>query len=322
MSSIMCSVRGNHNNWVKRRELLKQTCFEHHVERKECCGAPYNLHRPPKDEKHKRLWLKALNLKCPPKRRYVCSFHFVDREPTEEHPYPEKWLGYDAPVKKPWRVLKRLSDRDMTVSVKDAEEQDDQIHMPPHCDVGTQWEDLSVSDHSYATRSPLHLKPLTSEVGTQYVGSAALYSTLLRTDNLCQLYTWLSLEAFNCVAEHLTEEYHNSFQLHTWDQLLMTLMKLRLNLLQGDLAERFGVSQTIVSKIIACWLDLMEEKMRCYIPWLPRETIQETMPQCFKEHYPKTTCVIDCSETPLQKPRNLDSRGESYSHYYGQNTIK
>ncbi len=28
--------------------------------------------------------------------------------------------------------------------------------------------------------------------------------------------------------------------------------------------------------------------------------------------------MIDCSETPLQKPRNLDSRGESYS----QNTIK
>ena len=62
--------------------------------------------------------------------------------------------------------------------------------------------------------------------------------------------------------------------------------------------------------------------MRCYVPWLPKETIQATMPQCFKEHYPNTTCIIDCSETPLQKVHNLDSRGESYSHYYGQNTIK
>lgn len=209
----------------------------------------------------------------------------------------------------------------MTVGISSAEEKDDNIHMPPRCDAETQWEDPSVSEHSYASRSSLHLKPLTSEAETQ-CGSAPLYTTLLRTDNLCQLYTGLSLEAFYSVAEHLTEEYHNSFQLHPWDQLLMTMMKLRLNLLQGDLAERFGVSQTIVSKVIACWLDLMEENMRCYIPWLPRETIQETMPQCFKEHFPKTTCVIDCSETPLQKPRNLDSRGESYSHYYGQNTIK
>ena len=45
------------------------------------------------------------------------------------------------------------------------------------------------------------------------------------------------------------------------------------------------------------------------------------MPQSFKEHYPLTTCVI-FSETPLQKAHNLDSRGESYSHYYGHNTIK
>jgi hypothetical protein len=66
----------------------------------------------------------------------------------------------------------------------------------------------------------------------------------------------------------------------------------------------------------------MEENMRCYVPWLPRETIQAMLPQCFQEHYPKVTCIIDCSETPFQKPHNLDSRGESYSHNYGQNTIK
>ncbi len=81
----------------------------------------------------------------------------------------------------------------------------------------------------------------------------------------------------------------------------MTLMKLRLNLLQGDLAERFGVSQSIVCKVISCLIDIMEENTRDYTPWLPRETIQATMPQCFREHFPNTTCVIDCSETPLQK---------------------
>ncbi len=200
----------------------------------------------------------------------------------------------------------------------------DHIHMPLNCDVETQWEDPSVSDHNYSSKSQLNLKPPTSDMGTQCIVPAPLYITLLRKNNLCQLYTGLTLDAFHSVAEHLTRSstYSNSFQLHIWDQLLMTLMKLHLNLLQGDLAERFGVSQSIVSKVISCWIDIMEENMRDYIPWLPRETIQATMPQCFREHFPNTTCVIDCSETPLQKPRNLDSRGESYSHYYGQNTIK
>lgn len=81
-------------------------------------------------------------------------------------------------------------------------------------------------------------------MGTQCNESAPLYITLLRKNEICQLYTGLTLDAFHSVAEHLTITYSNSFQLHPWDQLLM---KLRLNLLQGDLAERFGVSQSIVA---------------------------------------------------------------------------
>ncbi|XP_055067716.2 uncharacterized protein [Misgurnus anguillicaudatus] len=324
MSSILCSVRGCHNSWVKRRKQLHQICYEHNVKRLECCGALYNLHPPPKDEEHLRQWLKALNLKRPPKRPYVCSYHFTEGKPTDQHPYPEKWLGYDVPLKKPRRVLKRLSDSEASTSVSDAvnNSEDDTIHMPLSCDKETQWEDSSVSDHNYTLTPQLILKPAKSEMGTQCVELAPLYISLLRNDHLCQLYTGLTLDAFHSVAKNLTNTYTNSFQLHTSDQLLMTLMKLRLNLLQGDLAERFGISQSIVSKVISCWIDIMEENMRYYIPWLPRETIQATMPQCFKEHFPNTTCVIDCSETPLQKPRTLDSRGESYSHYYGQNTIK
>ncbi|MCI4383275.1 hypothetical protein PGIGA_G00024430, partial [Pangasianodon gigas] len=99
-TGIVCAVRGCHNNWYKRKRFLEQVCFDHKPRtRAECgCDAPYNLHPPPKNEQALRLWLKALNLEKPPKRPYVCSFHFVDKRPTEEHPYPEKWLGYDAPV--------------------------------------------------------------------------------------------------------------------------------------------------------------------------------------------------------------------------------
>ncbi|XP_065114097.1 uncharacterized protein [Paramisgurnus dabryanus] len=324
MSSIVCSARGCHNNWIKRREQLHQQCYEHKVKRLECCGASYNLHPPPKDEEHLRQWLKALNLKRPPKRPYVCSFHFTDGKPTDEHPYPEKWLGYDVTEKKPRRLLERLSDSDASMSVSDAVDKsaNNTIPLRLHWDAATQWEDPSLYDHNYTLKPQLNLIPPTSVMETQCVEPAPLYVTLLRNNQLCQLYTGLILDVFYSVADHLTNTYTNSFQLHPWDQLLMTLMKLRLNLLQGDLAERFGVSQSIVSKVISCWIDIMEENMRYYMPWLPRETIQATMPQYFKEQFPNTTCVIDCSETPLQKPFNLDARDESYIHYYGQSTIK
>ncbi|XDV25732.1 hypothetical protein PO909_029600, partial [Leuciscus waleckii] len=230
MSSIICLVKGCHNNWIKRQEQLNKLCYEHNVKRSECCGAVYDSHPPPKDEEHLRQWRKALNLKCPPKRPYVCSYHFMDGKPTDEHPYPEKWLGYDVPAKKSRRVLNRLSDSDASMSVSVAVDncEDDHSHMSQTCDAETQWEDPSVSDHNYTPKSKLNVKPPASEMGTQCIEPVPLYITLLRNDHLCQLYTGWTLDAFHSVAEHLTHSYTNSFQLHTWDQLLITLMKLRL----------------------------------------------------------------------------------------------
>lgn len=319
MSSIICSVYGCHNNWKKRRISLEQHCIEHDRKRAECCGPRFNLYPPPSKKEDLRLWLKALNLKYPPKRPYVCSFHFVEGKPTPEHPYPEKWLGYIPPVKwtRRWHV-KSPEASNSTVVVKT---ETDEPMPVTHCDASTQSEDPSVSEHNYASSSPPFL-PLLCDKATQHTEPAHMHTTLLRTDDLCMLYTGLPLKLFNSLADHLTQDYNNRFQLHPRDQLLMTLMKLRLNLLQADIAERFRVSQPIVSRVTSCWLDLMEEKMRCFIPWLPSEKIQATMPQCFKEHYPKTTCVIDCSETPLQKLHNLNPSSESCSHSYGQNTIK
>lgn len=153
-------------------------------------------------------------------------------------------------------------------------------------------------------------------------GEIPFARAILKNDTSCVLYTGLPLTAFLDHVKHLEQFYNANFKMHIIDQILMTMIKLKLNLLQGDLAERFAVPQGLVSRILSCWIDTMEEHMRIHIPWLPRETIQSIMPQCFKEKFLNTTCIIDCSETTLQKPHNLDSRGESYSRYYSSNTIK
>lgn len=46
------------------------------------------------------------------------------------------------------------------------------------------------------------------------------------------------------------------------------------------------------------------------------------MPQVFRETFSNTNCFIDCTESILQKTKNLDSRTESHSHYYASNTVK
>ena len=111
MSSLICSVRGCHNNWRKRRLFLESECFQHKKRGSECCGAPFNLFPPPSTEEYLRSWLKALTLKQPPKKPYVCSYHFVDGKPTAEHLIPEKWLGYETQAKERRRVLVGASDK-------------------------------------------------------------------------------------------------------------------------------------------------------------------------------------------------------------------
>uniref|UniRef100_A0A673ZJ57 THAP-type domain-containing protein n=1 Tax=Salmo trutta TaxID=8032 RepID=A0A673ZJ57_SALTR len=253
-----------------------------------------------------QLWLKVLNLKKPPNRPYVCSYHFVDKRLTEEHPFSEKWLGYDADS----TDQKATSHQDIIIY----------RYVPmtsQHKDADTQWEVLALTDHSYVSREPVN-KPTCNEQ-TQCGGAEPLTHTILKNHTSSGFYTGLPISVFFDHVAFLQKFYMANLKMHITDQILITLMKL--NLLQGDLAELFAVSQGVVSRILPYWIDTMEHR-RMYIPWLPRETIQNTLPQCFKEKFPNTTCFIDCSETTLQKAHNIDSRGQSFSHYYSSNTLK
>lgn len=108
-SGTCCAVCGCTNNQAKLNLWLQEQCFEHapRTKRECCCESRYSFHRPPRDEEPRRMWLKQLNLKKPPKTLYVCSFHFVDKKPTEEHLHPALWLGYERPPEKRRRMLKK-----------------------------------------------------------------------------------------------------------------------------------------------------------------------------------------------------------------------
>ncbi|CAI5685840.1 unnamed protein product [Oreochromis niloticus] len=333
-SGSTCAVVGCHNNSRKLKNALETFCLEHQQLRKACpCPPPYALHSMPRKEDRKLAWLAALRLKHPPKRVYVCSFHFIDKKPTELHPDPELYLGYDRPPPKKRRKLTRTtlsvtasSDTNNTESVPDSTvlrsvelDQASISSQPPEPhrhSVHTQWEDPSQQDHQYCNRSRR------KDVQDKMTQCDEVAYFILQNDADALLYTGIALETFNTLVSTLEGYDNNEFTVPVRDQVLMTLMKLKSNRVIGDLSRQFHISQSMASKIISHWLDKLEEVLRPLIPWLPKETIQATMPEAFKNNFPNATCIIDCSETLLQKPRNLGSRGESYSHYYSHNTVK
>ena len=70
------------------------------------------------------------------------------------------------------------------------------------------------------------------------------------------------------------------------------------------LARKFKISKSYVGQIYLSWLDIMEEQLGKLIVWLPRETIRACFPNSFKT-YPKTTVIIDCAETFIQRFKHL-----------------
>ena len=98
------------------------------------------------------------------------------------------------------------------------------------------------------------------------------------------------------------------------NQLFMTLMKLKLNLREKDLAYRFGISVSVVSKYFITWVCFLYSHLH-EIDWMPTvEQIKGTMPHAFKEKYPKTYIIIDASEVFVETPIY------SYSHQPGPTT--
>ena len=100
-------------------------------------------------------------------------------------------------------------------------------------------------------------------------------------------------------------------------------MKLRLKVPHQDLAYRFGISQSAVSRTLAHWLLIMDVRLSPLIRWLEREELWKTMPQCFKFSFGnKTTVIIDCFEVFYVEPTILLARAQTFSSYKHHNTVK
>jgi len=115
---------------------------------------------------------------------------------------------------------------------------------------------------------------------------------------------------------------HNS-KLAKFQQLMLVLMRLRLNLSEMDLAYRFGVSQGTVSRIFKNVLNIIHVKLSPLLVWPEREQLMHTMPMVFRKHFGlKVASIIDCFEIFIDRPSNLLARAQTWSNYKHHNTVK
>ena len=115
----------------------------------------------------------------------------------------------------------------------------------------------------------------------------------------------------------------NASKLSLEEQLLLTLMRLRLHLKEADLSYRFHISVSSVSRYINKWVDVMYVRLQpVFMIWPKREDVQESMPLSFRLKYPNCMAVIDCFETFVQRHTDVLDRASTYSSYKHHNTVK
>ena len=100
------------------------------------------------------------------------------------------------------------------------------------------------------------------------------------------------------------------------------LVRLHLNLKEYDLAQRFEISQSSVSRIFSTWINYCYLRLGMLPCWPDRDTIRDTMPAIFKEQYPRTTVILDATEIKINTPSSLLLQSQTYSNYKSTNTFK
>lgn len=116
---------------------------------------------------------------------------------------------------------------------------------------------------------------------------------------------------------------HFNTSLPIFEQILLTMMKLRLNLDFKDLAFRFGISPTTSSTYFKNMIDLMYQRFKKLIVWPSRDILKKTMPECFSYAFgEKISVIIDCFELYIEKPSNLLKSAQCWSNYKHHYTVK
>lgn len=115
---------------------------------------------------------------------------------------------------------------------------------------------------------------------------------------------------FNFLAPSV--ESGNRAALSLFQQFIVALMKLRLNVGDRDLAFRFGVNQSTISRYISKWMDAMYLRLKPLIKWPERDLLLKTMPMDFRKNFKDCVTIIDCFEVFMERPTNLKARAQTW----------
>lgn len=105
-------------------------------------------------------------------------------------------------------------------------------------------------------------------------------------------------------------------------EMLLTLMKLRMNLLHEDLAFRFKISVSLVTRILSTWIPFLGLELKKLVQWPKVSDLYDYYPDCFKSVRGLVLAIIDCTEIFTHTPSLPETNSKMYSNYKSHTTVK
>lgn len=92
-------------------------------------------------------------------------------------------------------------------------------------------------------------------------------------------------------------------KLSKFQQLLLTLMRLRLDLRNQDLAYRFGVKVGTVTRTVHQMVSIMSSTLvPTAVFWPSRAELRKNLPAALRTSHPDCAVIIDCFTVPFEEP--------------------
>ena len=302
-----------------------------------------SFHRIPKDETLKKKWIKLLKTKglCNPNPfNVVCSAHFPGGKKTYENNIPSL-LETNKSIKTRRALMKKDGKPHTDNTAK--------ISSPELVPIGE--EEPEVEKQKTIEQELKELKEMHEQLQAKYDHDMnAVKHCLFRlerfvsSDHDFKFYTGFpDYATFKAFFNYLSPEchhlnYHGSSTapvlsedqkkhgkqraLSPEEELFMVLSRLRCGFLGQDLAHRYGVSPSHISRIWTTWITFLCHRLRSLPIWPSGEFVDTCMPTCFKNAFPKTRVIIDCTEILIEMPTSCRSQCVTFSSYKNHNTAK
>ena len=316
-----------------------------------CCSSRSNRERnlsyfglPLQDKKLLKQWIHRIGRANLPLNRStrICSRHFIkaegrklcqDEVPSENLPVLSTRVTPSTRRKPPKeRTLETINTRTLTTPVETG---------VAHCDkaVNTEFED-HVEMKKLTTKVEILEQQL--EMTKQTLDRQKFrLSNIADNDKMVAFYTgfpsYACLKAcFNFLGpavHQLTRTANASSDsslrkggrpctLPPLEEFFIVLVRLRLGLMEQDIAFRFGISQSTVSRVTITWINFLYLQFQQIPLWPCKEYVQSYMPAVFKDQYPSTRVILDATEIYIEQPRLPELQQMTFSNYKNHNTYK